>query len=46
MFDHDAMITATHISDDLRAFATCSLDGKIQIYGLINGNKLRTTFHP
>ena len=40
------MITSTHISSDLRIFATASLDGKIHLYTLSTGKLLRTFFHP
>ena len=39
-------ITSTFISTDLRVFATASLDGKIQVYQLATGKRIRTLFHP
>jgi WD40 repeat protein len=45
-YDHDDMITSFYISNDLRLFASASLDGKINLYNFIIGQLVRTIHHP
>ena len=39
-------VTSIYISNELRLFASASLDGKINLYNLFTGTLIRSLFHP
>ena len=46
MCDHEAMITAIHVNEDLGMYITCSYDGTINLYNLWTDKFFRQFRHP
>ncbi|KRX06583.1 WD40-repeat-containing domain [Pseudocohnilembus persalinus] len=45
-YDHKEEITDINYNEEMKCFATCSLDGSINIYNIYNGKHLRSLYHP